>query len=99
VWVGAAMNKSWSRIPVWEARIFNDLKKWTSSTENFKYIRATIDAMTDPEPLRGSTQSPSVLSGGTGDGPSSRNRNGGDGKTLVPKAGIPFIGEWIVCFL
>lgn len=78
------MRKSgWNRIGIFEARVLKDLKQFTSSVDNFKFIRQATDSITESKPLETSTSS--VVSGE------------GKGKHMerppVPTACIPFIGK------
>ncbi|KAF7759677.1 hypothetical protein Agabi119p4_11372 [Agaricus bisporus var. burnettii] len=85
-WVNRAMRKSgWNRIGIFEARVLKDLKQFTSSVDNFKFIRQATDSITESKPLETSTSS--VVSGE------------GKGKHMerppVPTACIPFIGVYL----
>jgi hypothetical protein len=37
--VELSMHKLWNRVPVYETRIFNDLKVFTSAEDNFRFVR------------------------------------------------------------
>ncbi|KAG8974076.1 hypothetical protein FRB90_009829, partial [Tulasnella sp. 427] len=45
--VTTSMKHVWSRIPMWEMRVFEDLKEFASPRGNFKYIREAIAVLND----------------------------------------------------
>jgi hypothetical protein len=84
-WVNRAMRKSsWHRIGIFEARVLKDLKQFTSSVDNFKFIRQATDAIAESKPLE--TSSASVVSGG------GESKGKQSDRPQVPTACIPFIG-------
>lgn len=87
-WVTRAMRRSaWHRIGIFETRVLKDLKQFTSSVDNFKFIRQATDAIAESKPLE--TSSASVVSGGT-------DSKGKQAERLqVPSACIPFIGVYL----
>ncbi|CAE6400077.1 unnamed protein product [Rhizoctonia solani] len=46
VWVDAAMRRHWPGVGMWEMRVFKDLKWFTSSTDNFRFMRDQIMTLT-----------------------------------------------------
>lgn len=46
VWVNAAMKRLWQSVGMWEMRVFKDLKWFTSSTDNFRFMRDAILSVT-----------------------------------------------------
>ncbi|CAE6401337.1 unnamed protein product [Rhizoctonia solani] len=61
VWVNAAMRRHWPGVGMWEMRVFKDLKWFTSSTDNFRFMRDQImslthDSRVDAPSERGSEQ-------------------------------------------
>ncbi|KAJ3574858.1 hypothetical protein NP233_g1486 [Leucocoprinus birnbaumii] len=86
-WVNRAMRKtSWHRIGIFETRVLKDLKQFTSSVDNFKFIRQATDAIAESKPLE--TSSASVVSGGA-------DSKGKQPERLAPSACIPFIGVYL----
>ncbi|KAF9450741.1 ras GEF [Macrolepiota fuliginosa MF-IS2] len=87
-WVTRAMRKSaWNRIGIFETRVLRDLKQFTSSVDNFKFIRQATDAIAESKPMETSTAS--VVSGGAeGKGKHAE-------RPQVPTACIPFIGVYL----
>ncbi|CAE7050144.1 unnamed protein product [Rhizoctonia solani] len=60
-WVDAAMRRLWPGVGMWEMRVFKDLKWFTSSTDNFRFMRDQImslthDSRVDAPSERGSEQ-------------------------------------------
>ncbi|KAH7317517.1 hypothetical protein B0J17DRAFT_686723 [Rhizoctonia solani] len=45
-WVNAAMRRLWPGVGMWEMRVFKDLKWFTSSTDNFRFMRDQIMSLT-----------------------------------------------------
>ena len=45
------MQRSWNRIGIWEMRVLEDLKAFSTSEDDFKYIRQAIAAIADAKPL------------------------------------------------
>lgn len=46
VWVNAAMKRLWQSVGMWEMRVYKDLKWFTSSTDNFRFMRDSIVSVT-----------------------------------------------------
>ncbi|KAF9074396.1 ras guanine nucleotide exchange factor domain-containing protein [Rhodocollybia butyracea] len=84
-WVKKAMRKSMHRLAVWDNRLLNDFKVFTSSEDNFRHIRSAIDAINDAKPLETTSRAPSVANSGG---------NATD-KTTAPTACVPFIGAYL----
>lgn len=88
-WVNQAMRKSaWHRIGIFETRVLKDLKQFTSSVDNFKFIRQATDAIAESKPLETSTSS--VVSGG------GESKGKHPERPQVPTACIPFIGQSLI---
>lgn len=89
-WVARAMKRQgWSRIGIFEARVFKDLKIFITVADNFKFMRQIVDSIVDAKPLEGSSHA-SVVSGG--DSQSGKGKGASDSRPMVPTACIPFIG-------
>ncbi|TDL26913.1 ras GEF [Rickenella mellea] len=95
-WVKKAMRRLWSRVGIWETRVFEDLKAFTTTDDNFRYIRQAVTAITDAKPLT-SAQDDSNASTGPTDNLSStsRSRSYPDGKPHAPVACVPFLGVYL----
>ena len=50
-WVKRAMRRSWGRVGIWENRVFEDLKAFITSENDFRYIRKAIAAIADAKPI------------------------------------------------
>ncbi|KAI5119558.1 hypothetical protein M0805_005622 [Coniferiporia weirii] len=97
-WVRKAMKRSWSRVGMWEIRVFEDLKAFCTSEEDFHYIRKAIAAIVDAKPLNASGQDDAATtSTGPTDAVSSGNKSKStaDGKVVVPSSCVPFIGVYL----
>jgi len=79
---------AWHRIGIFETRVLKDLKQFTSSVDNFKFIRQAIDAIAEVKPLE--TGTASVVSGGA------ESKGKQAERPPVSNACIPFIGTLIV---
>jgi GDP/GTP exchange factor required for growth at low temperature len=88
--VSKAMRRSWNRVGMWETRVFNDLKVYTSNADDFLYIRRAVDAIADAKPLDVSSRAASIVSAG---GTDSKGKAHSDSKLSNPSACIPFIGQ------
>lgn len=89
-WITRAMRKpGWSRIPMFENRVYRDLKQFTVPGDDFKFVRQVIDSIVDRKPLDESTRAASVIS--TGDSQGGKSRGATDTKA-VPSHCVPFIG-------
>ncbi|TFK48184.1 ras GEF [Heliocybe sulcata] len=93
--VNKAMGRSWSRLGVWEQRMFQDLKAFTSREDDFTHIRHAVSAMIERKPI--ATSSLDVSSNGIPDAQpsSSRSRATSDTKPQTPPACIPFVGVYL----
>jgi hypothetical protein len=79
------MRKSaWNRIGLFETRVLKDLKQFTSSNDNFKFIRRATDAITESKPLE--TSAASVVSS------SGESKGKQPERPQIQTACIPFIG-------
>jgi hypothetical protein len=61
LWVNVAMRRLWQGVGMWEMRLLKDLKWFTSSTDNFRFMRDAImslthDSRVDAPSDRGSEQ-------------------------------------------
>ncbi|KDQ23918.1 hypothetical protein PLEOSDRAFT_1086297 [Pleurotus ostreatus PC15] len=83
-WTQMAMKRSWSRVGMYELRIYEDLKVWTTPDDDFKYMRNTIESIADNKPADTSTHAASVTSGGG----TNRSKAGSESKP-VPTAKLP----------
>lgn len=73
-----------ARIGIFEARVLKDLKQFTSSVDNFRFIRQATDAIAESKPVE--TSASSVVSG-EGKGKHAE-------RPQAQAACIPFIGKW-----
>ena len=88
------MKRSWGRVGIWENRVFNDLKTFCTSDDDFRYIRRQIVAIVEAKPLTGEKQNESVMpSAGSSDGQSVGARNKEDSRPAMTISCIPFIGK------
>lgn len=83
-----AMRKSMHKLAAWDNRILTDFKVFTSSEDNFKYIRDAVDAINDAKPLETTSHAPSVVSTGGG--------SAIDKTAASPSACVPFIGKFLL---
>ncbi|KAF5376065.1 hypothetical protein D9615_007684 [Tricholomella constricta] len=94
-WVTKAMKRpGWSRVGIWENRMFKDLKLFTTNVDDFKYIRQTVASIVEAKPLDASSHAASVVSGGGTDTQSGKGKAGAERPT-VPSACNPFIGVYL----
>ncbi|KAF7977887.1 hypothetical protein HWV62_2432 [Athelia sp. TMB] len=94
-WVKKAANHAWNRLSSWESRVYNDLKAWVSSSDDFKFIRQAVATMLDAKPINaGSHVTADVSTSGT-DALSSKSKLTVDGKPLPPQTCVPFIGVYL----
>ncbi|KII90143.1 hypothetical protein PLICRDRAFT_174923 [Plicaturopsis crispa FD-325 SS-3] len=94
-WVTKAMRRWWSRVGMWETRMFNDLTEYVSPTDDFKYIRQSVASMADAKPINIGSHTASVVSGGgTADGHSAKSKTS-ENKPPPPSACVPFIGVYL----
>jgi len=90
------MKRSWNRVGIWEVRVFEDLKAFCTSDDNFRYIRRAITAIVDAKPLNiGSQDDTATTSTGPVDGASVRSKGHADGKFISPTSCVPFIGVYL----
>ncbi|KZT21332.1 ras GEF [Neolentinus lepideus HHB14362 ss-1] len=94
-WVNKAMRRSWSRIGVWEQRMFQDLKVFTSRDDDFKHIRHAISAMIETKPITTGPLDASMNGVSDAQSSSSRSRAASDTKPHAPPACIPFLGLYL----
>ncbi|KAG6879641.1 hypothetical protein C0992_000276 [Termitomyces sp. T32_za158] len=92
-WVTKAMKRTgWSRLGIWETRMYRDLKAFATSADDFIHIRQTVASIVDAKPIDVNSKTASVISGGDnqpGKGKASAER------PPVPTACIPFIGVYL----
>ncbi|KAJ6464298.1 hypothetical protein C8R47DRAFT_1057447 [Mycena vitilis] len=87
-WVTQAI-KSWKGVGRWEMRVFNDLKVYVTSADDFKYIRQAI-ADTKSQDVGSHT---SVVSGGDNDVRASKHKSIAEAKPN--SACVPFMGVYL----
>ena len=88
--VNRAMRRSsWSRVGIFETRMFKDLKMFTSNADDFMYIRQVVESIVDPKNAEASSHATSVVSTDTHSG---RSKTASE-RPGAPTACIPFIGE------
>jgi GDP/GTP exchange factor required for growth at low temperature len=88
--VNRAMHRFWNRVGMWEIRMLNDLKVYTSHSDDFMHVRRTVDAIADAKPLDVSSRAASVVSTS---GTDSKGKIHSEAKLPIPSACIPFIGQ------
>ncbi|KAH0579652.1 hypothetical protein H2248_002500 [Termitomyces sp. 'cryptogamus'] len=92
-WVAKAMKRTgWSRLGMWETRMYMDLKAFATNADDFIHIRQVVASIVDAKPLDVNPKTTSVISGGDlqpGKGKGSAER------PAVPTACIPFIGVYL----
>ena len=71
--------------------MYKDLRDFTTATDDFKYIRRTVDAITEPKPVEVGSRAVSMASSGVAD---SGNKISGDSRTATTKSCVPFIGAF-----
>jgi Gdp/GTP exchange factor required for growth at low temperatures len=90
-WVTRAMRRSaWSRVGIFETRMFKDLKVFTSNANDFMYIRQVVESIVDPKNVDASSRAASVVSGDTHSGRSKTTAE----RPAAPTACVPFIGKF-----
>ncbi|KAG6909166.1 hypothetical protein DXG01_001793 [Tephrocybe rancida] len=90
-WVTRAMKRTgWSRVGLWENRMFRDLKVFTTNADDFKHIRQTVTSIVDAKPLDLNSHAASVVSGGGTDAQSGKGKANAD-RPSPPATCIPFI--------
>lgn len=91
-WVTRAMRRSsWSRVGIFETRMFKDLKVFTANVDDFLYIRQVVESIVEPKNVEASSHSASVVSTDT---------HSGRSKTTSERPAstcIPFIGGSALC--
>ena len=83
-WVTKSMRRLWNRVGIWEMRVFEDLVEYTRNSDDFNYIRRTIESMVEAKPLELASHSVT--------GTDSHKSRTGDAKAAPPSACVPFIG-------
>ena len=90
------MKRSWNRVGRWETRVFEDLKVFCTSDDDFGHIRRAIAAIVSAKPLSGQEDASSSRDG-LPDGvvSSGRHKQSTDQKSAVPTSCVPFIGVYL----
>lgn len=85
---------------IWEMRVFEDLRAFCTSEDDFRYVRKAIAAIVDAKSFSGRHDDAATTSTGPTDGVSSGNKSRGnaDGKVAIPSSCVPFIGQLIHSF-
>jgi Gdp/GTP exchange factor required for growth at low temperatures len=83
------MRRFWNRVGMWETRMLNDLRIYTSNVDDFLYIHRAINSIVDAKPLDVSSRAASITSVG---GTDFKGKVHSDSKISPPSACIPFIG-------
>ncbi|KAF8512938.1 hypothetical protein BU17DRAFT_53758 [Hysterangium stoloniferum] len=92
-WVNQAMERRWSKVGIWEQRIFEDLKRFTSRVGQFKYIRNATAALVDAQSLQ--TLSQDKTSNASAAVSSSSSRPRASEVRDVPSPCVPFLGAYL----
>lgn len=87
-WVNKAMGRSWARIGLFEARMFNDLKKFCTPQDDFKWIRPAMERVVDSKAPEFSSHTSSVAS------VSGADSGKGKASDATPTSCVPFIGQY-----
>lgn len=84
--VAMSMKRFWGRVGMWEMRVFEDLKEFSSPRGNFKFIRDAIAALIDQrdDSSNGMASAQSSVSSRAAKMPADRG--------VAPASCIPFIG-------
>lgn len=91
-WVQKALKQTQSKKPgIWESRMLRDLRQWSTSQDDFKHIRQTVDALAEAKTRTAGSPDPST-SGIDGQVTTSRSRAASEGKPPSPPACVPFFG-------
>lgn len=93
-----ALGRNWHRIGIWETRILDDLKVFSTHEDDFHHIRHAIGALSDANPKTGGFRDDSTASASMTDTMSSASRGkvNADGRPLQPQSCIPFLGKLLV---
>lgn len=87
-WVTRAMRRSsWSRVGIFETRMFKDLKVFTANVDDFLYIRQVVESIVEPKNVEASSHSASVVSTDTHSG-RSKTTSERPASTCIPFIGI-----------
>lgn len=81
--VQKAMQKCWGQVTARERRTCGVFQTWCTAEDDFKYIRAAVDALEDN--IKAGSHAPSVASGGAGKAKASM-------EIVPPSTCIPFVG-------
>ncbi|TCD60852.1 hypothetical protein EIP91_009401 [Steccherinum ochraceum] len=93
-WVTKAAKQAWSRVGIWENRMLNDLIVYTTPAGDFKYMRSTVDALTESKPLAGAQDASNVSTDGQSS--TTRSRATSEGRPPAPPPScIPFFGMYL----
>ena len=88
------MRQPGSRIRIWETRVFEGLKAFCTSDDDFRYVRKAIAALVALNPLTsGGNDKAGISNVGDVAFSSSRNKSHKDGKTTAASSCVPFIGN------
>jgi len=87
-WVQAAMKRHWSRMGIWEMRVFNDLQKFTGRNDNFRFIREATALLADASNAQGGM--PPTSSSSSVAGPKSEQD-----RRSSPVGCVPFLGVYL----
>lgn len=77
---------------MWEARVVRDLEAWTTSKDDFKHIRQTVDALAEAKPVTTNPQAQEPSSVISVDGHTAAGRNRAMSEPEKPPSCIPFFG-------
>lgn len=92
-WVKRALRQSHAKIGIWENRMLRDLQQWSSSEDDFKHIRHTVEALAEAKSTTVRTSDASNLST-DGQSSNSRSRATSELKPPPPAGCIPFFGTY-----
>lgn len=91
--VHRALKRSWNRVGRWETRVFEDLKVFCSSEDDFGHIRRAIAAIVSAKPLSGQEEASTSRDGLTeGTLSGGKHKTSTDTRNSPPTSCIPFIG-------
>jgi Gdp/GTP exchange factor required for growth at low temperatures len=93
-WVTKAAKRSWTRVGVWESRMYHDLVAVTSPGSDFRFLRQEVEAAIESKPIIVSPHDTST-SGLDSQTSTASRKNVGDSKVHPRSFCIPFLG-WFV---
>ena len=72
--------------------MYKDLREFTTTTDDFKYIRRTVDAITEAKPVEVGSRAASMVSSGVPDGGNKMTPDSSKTSKTAIRSCVPFIG-------